>query len=178
MQYFVDCKAAPGGDGSKALPFRTISGAAALARPGDEVIVLPGVYREWVSPANAGTQEARITYRSAEPRAAVITGAEPVTGWVPVQGHPGCWEARVPNALFSGRNPYTTKVSGDWFNAFFPAHLGEVYLNDRALYEVTDPEGVYTPVPSAISWNPEDSLLTWTSSQDEAKDETVLLCNF
>ena len=37
MQYFVDCKAAPGGDGSKALPFRTISGAAAIARPGDEV---------------------------------------------------------------------------------------------------------------------------------------------
>ncbi len=178
MQYFVDCKAAPGGDGSKALPFRTISGAAAIARPGDEVLVLPGIYREWVSPANAGTQEARITYRSAEPRAAVITGAEPVTGWVPVQGHPGCWQARVPNSLFTGRNPYTTKVSGDWFNAYFPAHLGEVYLNDRALYEVTDPEGVYAPVPSAISWNPEDSLLTWTASQDAASDETVLLCNF
>ena len=178
MQYFVDCKAAPGGDGSKALPFRTISEAAALARPGDEVIVLPGIYREWVSPANAGTAEARITYRSAVPRAAVITGAEPVTGWIPVHGHPGCWQARVPNSLFTGRNPYTTKVSGDWFNAYFPAHLGEVYLNDRALYEVTDPEGVYAPVPSAISWNPEDSLLTWTASQDAASDETVLLCNF
>ena len=35
-----------------------------------------GVYREYVDPANAGCEDARIVYRSVEPGKAVITGAE------------------------------------------------------------------------------------------------------
>ena len=178
MQYIVDCSALPGGNGTRQHPFRTISEAAALACPGDEVLVQPGIYREWVRPAHAGTEQARITYRSVRPRAAVITGAEIVTGWRPVEGHPGCWEARVPNALFDGRNPYTTLVSGDWFNAAFIAHLGEVFLNGKALYEAGSSDGVYQPSPSPIAWEPEFSVYTWYTTQDEARDETVFLCNF
>lgn len=49
-------------------PYRTIQ-SAAVAKPGDTVLIDPGVYREWVKPANAGTKEAP------------ITGAEVVTGW-------------------------------------------------------------------------------------------------
>ena len=76
MIRYVDCTAAYPGDGSRLHPFKTISQAAAVAMPGDEVLVAPGVYREEVSPRWAGTRLAPIVYRSAEPRAAVITGAE------------------------------------------------------------------------------------------------------
>ena len=91
MKYFVSCQAAPGGSGTEAHPFQTISEAARIALPGDEVLVQPGVYREWVNPAHAGTEEARLVYRSAVPRAAVITGAERVAGWTRMPGTNTCW---------------------------------------------------------------------------------------
>ena len=43
MIYHVDCAAARSGDGSAQRPFKTISQAAAVAMPGDEVVVAPGV---------------------------------------------------------------------------------------------------------------------------------------
>ena len=49
--------------------------------PGDEVLVAPGVYREYVNPKHAGTETERIVYRSIEPLQAIITGAEPLTGF-------------------------------------------------------------------------------------------------
>ena len=75
MVIYVDANAFREGNGTKERPFRYINDAAQIARPGDEVLVAPGVYREYVNPANAGTQDARITYRSTEPLGAVITGA-------------------------------------------------------------------------------------------------------
>lgn len=44
MKYYVNLKAPQGGDGSRENPFQKIGEAAAIAVPGDEVIVAPGVY--------------------------------------------------------------------------------------------------------------------------------------
>ena len=81
MQIYVDRNAVRSGNGQKEYPFQTISEAAKIARSGDEVLVAPGVYREYVDPANAGCADARIVYRSVEPGKAVITGAEIVDNW-------------------------------------------------------------------------------------------------
>ena len=51
MQIYVDQKAARSGNGTKEYPFQMISEAAKVARPGDEVLVYPGVYREYRSGA-------------------------------------------------------------------------------------------------------------------------------
>ena len=67
MQIYVNVKAPKDGNGSKESPFRRINDAAQIALPGDEVIVAPGVYREYVDPRNAGTEDARIIYRSEVP---------------------------------------------------------------------------------------------------------------
>ena len=80
MIYYVDINAGREGNGSREMPFRRINDAAKIAKPGDEVLVAPGIYREYVNPVNAGTEDARITYRSTEMKGAVITGAEEVTG--------------------------------------------------------------------------------------------------
>ncbi len=176
MEYYVNWKAERDGDGSRARPFQTISQAAALTQPGDTVWVEPGVYREWVDPRTGGTEEAPIVFKSTRPRQAVITGAEPVKNWVNVEGT--VWRARIPNGIFTHRNPYTTLVSGDWFIATFIAHLGDVYLNGKSLYEVTDLAGVKEPKINNASWDRDFTVYTWYTEQDEAADETVIWANF
>ena len=128
MTYYVNIAAERDGDGSKLRPFRWINDAAKIAVPGDEVIVAPGVYREYVNPRHAGTEEARIVYRSEQPGAARITGAEELTGWK--KEADGLWTARVRNTVFGDYNPYTTIVGGDWYFAPMVRHSGAVFLND------------------------------------------------
>ena len=176
MIYYVNASAGTPGDGTKENPFSTIQKAADLAQPGDEVIVLPGIYREDVDPKHAGRPDARITYRSLKPLSAVITGAGPLGNWTP-EGN-GVWTSRVPNTLFGEFNPYTALVSGDWFNGTLTQHLGDIFLNDKSMYEVQDPEQVRHPEISLASWDPDFSVYTWTCRQDAQTDETVFLANF
>lgn len=176
MKYYVSAGAKCAGDGTKERPFATIQEAADIARAGDEVSVAAGVYREAVNPLYSGTDKARIVYQAEERGKVVITGAEPVTEWERVED--SVWKCMVPNSLFGDYNPFTTLVSGDWFIASYIAHTGEVYLNDKALYEVTSLEQVKTPVRSLISWDPDFSVYTWFSEQDEEKDVTIIYANF
>lgn len=176
MQIYVDGSAVRSGNGSKEYPFQTISEAAKIAVPGDEVMVGPGLYREYVDPVNAGTPEARIVYRSIEKGAAIISGAEQVKNWKPYEEN--VWTARIPNGLFGTYNPYTTLVRGDWFIATYIAHTGEVYLNGKSMYEVTELDKVVHPVVYKKSWDPDFTIYTWYTEQDEATNETVLYANF
>ncbi|MDD5849746.1 MAG: right-handed parallel beta-helix repeat-containing protein [Firmicutes bacterium] len=178
MKYYVDASAARSGKGDQEHPFTTIQAAADLAVAGDEILVAPGIYREYVNPKHAGTADARITYRSTEPLGAVITGAEPVTGWKPVEGEKNVWTARVPNGIFGDYNPYTTRVSGDWFIGTIVAHTGDVYLNHKSMYEVTERSAVTDPKPSKASWDPAFSTYVWYAEQDETAEETVFYANF
>ena len=176
MKYYVNASVKRSGDGSAEYPFQSIQEAANIAKPGDEVLVYPGVYREHVNPIHPGTEDARITYISVEPLQAVITGAEEVKNWKLYEGD--VWMARIPNGIFGAYNPYTTLVSGDWYIASFIAHTGEVYLNGKSLYEVTDLNQVLNPVISKESWDPEFSLYTWYTEQDQEKNETIIYANF
>ncbi len=47
MKIYVDANAGRDGNGTKEMPFRHINDAAQVAQPGDEVLVAPGVYREF-----------------------------------------------------------------------------------------------------------------------------------
>ena len=101
----------------------------------------PGIYREYVDPVHAGTEDARISYRSTEPLGAVITGAEQVKTWKQYDGN--VWVCRISNSIFGSYNPYTTFVYGDWYFAKADKHTGCVYLNDRAIYETADAGRLY-----------------------------------
>ena len=176
MIRYVDCTAARSGDGSAQHPFKTISQAAAVAMPGDEVVVAPGVYREDVSPRFAGTKHAPIVYRSAVPRGATITGAEQMKGWVPYQGD--VWQLTVNNDFFGKHNPYTTIVFGDWLNQGVPCHTGEVFLNDKSLYEQDTLEKVLNPEYYDGSWDRDFTKHTWYTCQSEDGENTLIYANF
>ena len=171
MQIYVDGNAVRSGNGQKEYPFQTISEAAKIAMPGDEVLVAPGVYREYVDPANAGCEDARIVYRSVEPGKAVITGAEIVDNWEHLEGD--VWTARVSNGLFGDYNPYTTLVSGDWFIASYTAHTGEVYLNGKSMYEVTSLDQVKKPEIYKKSWDQAFTVYTWYVENTDSRTMTI-----
>ena len=174
MVIYVDANAERDGNGSKELPYKRIGEAAEVARPGDEVLVRPGIYREYVDPKNAGTPEARITYRSEVPLGAEITGAELLTGWTPYQGT--VWTASVDNSVFGAYNPYTTYVYGDWYFAGKSKHTGCVYLNDKMLYEAAGIRECIEAGRSETSWEPEASIWQWYAEQQGGK--TVFYVNF
>ena len=87
------------------------------------------------------------------------------------------WRAEVPNTLFTVRNPYSTLVYGDWlFTEVTGAHLGDVYLDGKSLYERQSLEEVRHPKPWALAKYPEASLLAWYCEVNDTK--TVIWANF
>lgn len=176
MKIHVNCNAHTSGDGSKNNPFKRIQQAAAKAMPGDEVIVAKGVYHEEVSPVNAGLENTPIIYRSEEPMGAVITGANDVNTWEQFDGD--TWVVSIPNDYFGNYNPYTTLVFGDWLNANITCHTGEVFINDKSLYEVQTLDEVLNPKYSDISWDKDFSKHTWYTCQSKETDATLIYANF
>lgn len=176
MQIYVNVNAARGGNGSKESPFKAINDAARIATAGDEIIVAPGIYREYVNPRNAGREDARITYRSEVPLGAVITGAEVVTDWKKYEGT--TYVTRIDNSVFGAYNPYIQEVEGDWYFANNHIHTGNVFVNDRMFYETQSLEECLAGEVYAPSWEPEYSVYKWFCEQDKEKNETVIYANF
>ncbi len=174
MIFYVNANAPKEGNGSKETPFRHINDAAKAARPGDEVLVAPGIYREYVDPVHAGMPDARITYRSEVPLGAMITGAEEMKDWKHYEGN--VWVCRVDNGVFGSYNPYTTFVGGDWYFAPVVRHTGAVYLDDRQLYETETLEECIKGEIYEPSWEQEWSVYKWYTEQDG--NETVIYANF
>ncbi len=175
MEYHVAIQGNDQAKGTADQPFRTISRAAALAMAGDTVIVHAGIYREWVNPANGGTEEHRIIYRSAGDGEVVITGAERISDWV-AEGD-NVWATEVPNSIFTIRNPFEVELSGDWlFDGAFKVHLGDVYLDCKSLYECDSIDKVRKPEIWPDAKYPQDSLLQWYAEVGSAT--TKIWANF
>lgn len=120
--------------GSLENPFLTIGRAAAVAQPGDTVIVHAGTYREWVKPPRGGRDEnSRIVYRAAAGEEVLVKGSEQVTSWV-AQGD-GVWMVELPNRFFGDYNPYALNISGGWLLYGQWLHRGDVYLDGEAFRE-------------------------------------------
>ena len=180
-------------DGSEQQPFRTINRGARAARPGDTVRVHAGEYREWVVPQRGGLGEnRRITYEAAPGEHVVVKGSEQVTGWERLDGD--VWRVQVPNALFGTFNPYVEEIDGDWVvrpDRDSPRHhLGEVYLDGRAFYEVLSADEVAAPERrtevvdhwTAISLpvdDPDQTQRVWHAVVDpEPTGSTTITANF
>ena len=174
MIFYVNVNASKDGNGSKDMPFRHINDAAKVARPGDEVIVAPGIYREYVNPVNGGTPDKRIVYRSEKLKGAVITGAEVLSNWKKYKGD--TWVAEVDNGVFGAYNPYTTFVCGDWYFAPTVRHTGAVFINDLMMYETVSLKECLAGESDPCAYNLEESKYKWYTEQKDGK--TILYANF
>lgn len=172
----VDLSGRDTGDGAADSPIATISRAAAIAEPGDTVIVHEGMYREWVRPRHGGLSDAeRITFTAAPGERAVISGSERVTGWERVSET--VWSVRVPDSFFGEWNPFREVLSGDWFHDNGRDHLvGELFAEGRSLFEVPSRDRVLDPVPWDRALDPEASMRTWCC--EPGANSVTLIANF
>jgi alpha-L-arabinofuranosidase len=150
--------------GSASKPFRTISTASLIARPGDVITVHQGTYRERVNPPRGGLSDnRRITYQAAPGEKVEIKGSEVVRNWSNVRGD--VWKVSLPNSFFGKFNPYSDLIHGDWF---FPRnrqhHSGAVYLNGDWLIEAARSEDVFKTTGDTPVWFGQvekDSTFIW-----------------
>jgi hypothetical protein len=160
-------------EGTLGSPLLTIQAAADIAQPGDVIIVHSGIYREHVDPPRGGDSDTRrIIYRAAKGERVDIRGSEVIKEWVRFKGN--TWKVSISNSFFGLYNPYEEIISGDWF---FPGdrehHTGEVYLNDKSLYEKDLLEEVLNPKKTE---NLEGSEYTWYCETDD--ENTHIYANF
>lgn len=172
-EYHVSKSGNDSNEGSFRLPFLTIQAAANITQPGDIITVHQGIYREHVNPPRGGTSDTnRIIYQSAKGERAEIRGSEVIKGWVRFKGT--VWKVSIPNSFFGEYNPYKDIISGDWF---FPGerehHTGEVYLNEKSLYEKDLLEEVLNPLKQE---NKKGSDYTWFCESDN--ERTYIYANF
>lgn len=178
VEYHVSVKGNDSNKGTVDAPFRTINQAAQFAYPGDVITVHAGTYREWVNPPRGGLDDGnRIVYRAAPGERVEIKGSERITDWEPVEGQKGVWKVVLPNSFFGEYNPYIDEIYGDWFdNHGRIHHTGEVFLNEKSLYEKETLDKVYHPVADMNAQDPEGSTYTWYCEHNS--DETTIWANF
>ncbi len=150
-EYHVATSGADTNPGTQRAPFRTVQRAADAAQPGDVVTVHEGIYRERINPPRGGISDAkRIVYQAAPGEKVVLTGAEPVRGWVKVTND--TWLVVVPNSFFGKFNPFADVLYGDWCYNPRGLHAGAVYLNGDWLTETTKQDQVLRPTGSNALW--------------------------
>ena len=102
------------GTGSQSAPFCTIGAAAAVAGPGDSVLVRSGTYREEVKPKISGTPGAPVSYSPAPGASVTVTGGThgftvDTKSWITISGFTvsgtvsyGVYLKNSSNITFSG----------------------------------------------------------------------------
>jgi hypothetical protein len=175
-EYHVSIQGDDGNSGSVSQPFRTIMAAARIAQAGDVITVHEGVYRERIDPPRGGvSDEIRIVYQAVPGENVVIKGSEIIKEWIQVENE--VWMVSLPNSFFSSYNPYSDIIGTDWFNdKGRDHHTGEVYLNNKSLYEVETLEDVIHPEPLPYTTDPEGSVYVWYCQVDD--DSTTIYANF
>ncbi len=110
--FAIDYYVAPNGNNdtntglSLSSPFLTISKAASMVQPGDNVFVRGGTYREMVRPAKSGTASNPITFQAYNAETVIISGTELITDWTVHSGN-------IYKATMAGNFLPTTRKQSD-----------------------------------------------------------------
>ena len=159
----VDSKSPAASDsnpGTRARPFKTISAAARSVRPGDTVLVRPGIYREAVHLTISGSEGKPITFRSEVPYAAILEGADTIREFQPESA--GVWSFAAPGLIALGSDPN----AGEWI----PAE--QVYVSDVPLERVTQ-KSALIPGTFLLDYDRKRVLVAPLENQDIGKAQVL-----
>ena len=142
-------------------PLQTINAAAERAKPGDIVLVHPGVYQETVAPAQSGAPGKPIRYVAASPGKVIVRGSVPWNpAWKRLDDKRPVFSAPLDMPIPpETRNPFQTAISiapqdanekarpvAEKGGALWPRTLGQVFVNG-SMYVQTRQAGVVDVTP-------------------------------
>ena len=177
QDFYVSKQGNDNNSGTKESPFKTISKAAKVALPGSSITVHEGTYREWVNPSRGGLNDHdRIVYQAAQGEEVWIKGSEIISDWKLYKGT--VWKIQINNSFFNDFNPYKEIIKGDWLMNTYGRdhHLGEIYINGEALYEIDELNEVFSETALERAVDSEASKYKWFCEIDDKK--TTLYANF
>jgi len=116
--------------GTATAPWRSLAKAMVNLRPGDEVVVGPGVYREQVNvPALAYGSATTTTIRAATPGTVTVKGSDLMGGWLQVSSDTWSlmWTGSEPEQVWRGGVPLK-QIGGNVFGGY-PGVPGNAYAS-------------------------------------------------
>ena len=143
------------GSGSAAAPYRTIGAAMAKLRPGDDVVIAPGTYREWVVVPALAWGAARTRIRAQTPRTVLIKGSEVVSGWTSNSGglywvH---WAGEEPQQVF--RNGVSLQqMGGTVFGIDATSPLATAHASEGGIWPGRINGGLSDLTPDSFTYDP------------------------
>jgi len=114
---------------------RTIAESAVRLGPGDTVLVHDGIYREQVTIDKSGLADQLITFRAAEGEHVVITGADRITDWSPVQGEDQVYNTPWPHKFVTW-NKSQTHPDDDYHRLI--GRCEQVFIDGYPLHQVLE----------------------------------------
>jgi len=114
---------------------RTIGRAAALAEPGDTVIIHGGIYREAVVIEKSGRPDNPITFQTAAGAGVIMTGADRITEWTRVKGDSHIYSTPWPHQFITFNQNHTHP--DDDFHRLI-GRCEQVFINGYALRQVLE----------------------------------------
>jgi len=114
---------------------RTIGQAAALAEPGDRVIIHSGIYREAVVIEKSGLPDNPIMFQAADGAGVIMTGADRITEWTRVKGEDCIYSTPWPHKFITW-NQNNTHPDDDYHRLI--GRCEQVFINGYALRQVLE----------------------------------------
>jgi hypothetical protein len=115
--------------------FRTVTEAVAHLQPGDTALIHGGIYREQVVIDKSGQPEQPIVLRAAEGEPVVITGADRITNWSPVQGEERVYTTSWPHK-FVAWNKSQAHPDDDYHRLI--GRCEQVFIDGYPLHQVLE----------------------------------------
>jgi len=114
---------------------RTIGQAAALAEPGDTVIIHGGIYREAVVIEKSGLPDNAITFQAAAGAGVIMTGADHISEWTEVKGDDRIYSTPWPHKFITW-NQNNTHPDDDYHRLI--GRCEQVFINGYSLRQVLE----------------------------------------
>ena len=81
-EYHVDCvNGSDDSPGTREKPFKTITQASRVLKPGDKAVIHPGVYHEQVMGGVSGSKDAPIVYEGVHRDKVILQGSVALKDW-------------------------------------------------------------------------------------------------
>ena len=114
---------------STTAPFRTISKAAAVMRPGSRCLIRQGIYREMVKGIVSGLAGVPLSFEPYPNELVYIDGADPITGWTNHSGN----MYKAPMNWSIGKYKNQVLVDGKMAWAACSPNVDDTYMPDQWL---------------------------------------------